>query len=308
MQNLDSNELLKYLERFLAYIKVERGLSKNTALSYSSDLRHFFAYLFHRKIYYCHTVERRHITDYCEKRGQEAISAKSMHRFLCAIRRFFWFLRREGVLQLSPAQDIDLPRVEKRLPKVVATTTIDLMMDKPNENSAQGLRDVAIIAVLYAAGLRVSELVSLNIGDVDLMRGFLTTVGKGQKERVVPLNERAIAMVVNYLANGRPHFLGDKKSSWLFIRKGGFKLSRQTIWKVVKKYAILAGASTDLSPHKLRHSFATHLLEGGINLRALQLLLGHTDLATTEIYMHVDKKHLISMYEKYHPRTGHSEP
>jgi integrase/recombinase XerD len=297
-------ELHDFLEQFLAYARVERGLSANTVASYGSDVRHFFDFLKSKNILDLQKIERQHIVDYCQLRCDDAISAKSMHRFLCALRRFFWFLRKEGLLKISPVDDIVLPRVEKKLPQVAKLCTIDQMLAQSQENSRRGLRDAAIIAVLYAAGLRVSELIALKIADVDLMRGFLTTVGKGGKERVVPLNERAMALIVSYLEHARPELVGDASSQILFVRAGGLMLSRQSVWKIVKKYAVLAGGSHELSPHKLRHSFATHLLEGGINLRALQLLLGHADLATTEIYMHVDKKRLVLMYEKYHPRAS----
>lgn len=294
--------LLDLLEQFLAYSKVEKGLSLNTLLAYSSDLRHFFAFLAEQQILLVARVKRENIIAFIEYRAHENISAKSAHRSMCALRRFFFFARKEGFIAASPAADIDLPRVEKRLPKAVKLQDIDEMITKPKRHNARGLRDAAIIGVLYGAGLRVSELASIKLSELDLMRGFIKTLGKGQKERVVPLNERALALIAAYLEQGRPGLLGPGTSPLVFIRKGGLSISRISIWKIIKKYAQLAGI-LDLSPHGLRHSFATHLLEGGINLRALQLLLGHSDLATTEIYMSVDKKRLMLLYEKYHPRA-----
>lgn len=290
------------LEQFLAYAKVEKGLSPNTIAAYGSDLRCFLALLADLNRIFIHQVQREQVVAFCEERARDAISAKSVHRALCAIRRYFLFARKEGLIAINPADDIDLPRVEKRLPKAFLVDDIDEMLKKPEVQRVRGMRDAAIIAVLYGAGLRVSELSSLKLGDLDLLRGFLLTLGKGNKERVVPLNERALSFILCYLEHGRGHLLAGYESDLLFIRKGGAALSRQSIWKIIKKYASLAGIK-DLSPHKLRHSFATHLLEGGINLRALQLLLGHADLSTTEIYMSVDKKRLMLLYEKYHPRA-----
>lgn len=298
------SDLLQNLEQFLAYLKVERGLSLNTLSAYKSDLRAFFAYLQEQNIKQAQAVTREHISTYCMLRHQENISATSLHRSLCSIRRYFWFLRKENKLVMSPAESIELPRVERKLPKATPIKSIDELMSKPNKNSARGLRDAAIISVLYATGLRVSELIKLELADLDLNHGYLRSMGKGQKERVIPLNERALNLLCAYLETGRGRFLNNKPSSWVFIRKHGLALSRISVWKIIKKYAILAGISTDLSPHKLRHSFATHLLEGGINLRALQLLLGHSDLATTEIYMSVDRQRLILLYDQHHPRAG----
>jgi integrase/recombinase XerD len=295
--------LHKMLEQFLAYLIIERGLSINTVSSYGSDLRFFFSYLSSLGITdYCH-ITREHISRFCEDRAINNVSARSLHRNLCAIRRFFLFLRKEGKITNNPSQDIDLPKVESKLPKYAKPAEIDELMQIPSSVSHRGLRDAAIIGLLYASGLRVSELISLKISDMDLMRGFLKTLGKGKKERVVPINEKAQGLIANYLESARPALLGESSSETLFIRKRGLSLSRQSVWKIIKKYARLSGLKADFSPHQLRHSFATHLLEGGINLRALQLMLGHSDLATTEIYMHVDKRRLITLYDQYHPRS-----
>lgn len=297
------NELYFFLEQFLSYGRVEKGLSENTVNSYSSDLRLFFSFLAQSHVEGVSNIDRDHISQFCAERARKGISAKSMHRAVCALRRFFLFLRKEGKIHINPAEDIDLPRVESRLPRTAPTKDIDSILAQPSGYSSRGLRDAAIIAVLYATGLRVTELILLKLADIDNTRGFLRTIGKGKKERIVPLNEKALTFLENYLTQARHSLLGNKSSEWLFIRKNGLALSRQSVWKIIKKYAILAGLSADLSPHQLRHSFATHLLEGGINLRALQLLLGHSDLATTEIYTHVDKKHLLALYDEHHPRS-----
>lgn len=297
------NEFYFFLEQFLSFSRVEKGLSENTVSSYGSDLRLFFSFLSQSQVKAVSDVRREHISEFCAQRARMGISAKSMHRALCALRRFFLFLRKEGKIQTNPAEDVDLPKVESRLPRTAPLKDIDAILAQPSGHSSRGLRDAAIIAVLYATGLRVTELILLKLADIDSTRGFLRTIGKGKKERIVPLNEKALAFLEDYVAQGRNSLLGSKNSDWLFVRKNGLALSRQSVWKIIKKYALLAGLGADLSPHQLRHSFATHLLEGGINLRALQLLLGHSDLATTEIYTHVDKKHLLALYDEHHPRS-----
>ncbi len=295
------NELLGLLEQFLAYLKVERALAENTIVSYSSDLRLFFTFLADQ-IQKVEQINKEHISRFCEDRFKNQTSAKSLHRNLCSLRRFFRFLQKEKRITINPASEIFLPKVEKTLPKFAKKEQIDSLILKPSTNSIRGMRDAAIIAMLYATGLRVSELIKLKLFDIDWSRGFLKTLGKGKKERVVPLNEKALGIVANYFSHARPKLLNEKASDLVFIRKDGKALSRQSVWKIIKKYAALSGIN-DFSPHKLRHSFATHLLEGGINLRALQLMLGHSDLATTEIYMHVDKRRLMELYDKHHPRS-----
>jgi integrase/recombinase XerD len=302
MHRDDESELSKRLEQFLAYMRVEKGLSDNTILSYGSDVRQFSAHLMSLGVSHYTSISRDHLSSFCEEQTKHDASAKTLHRRLSAIRRFFWFLRKEGLITINPASDFPLPKIEKKLPKYAQTYEIEELFKVPAVSTTRGLRDAAIIAVLYASGLRVSELVALKLSDIDLARGFLQTIGKGKKERVVPLNERALALLVNYLEIARPNLLEHSSSVYVFIRKQGLILSRQSVWKIIKKYAQLAGIK-DLSPHQLRHSFATHLLEGGVNLRALQIMLGHSDLATTEIYMHVDKRRLMALYDQYHPRS-----
>ncbi|HXW53385.1 MAG TPA: site-specific tyrosine recombinase XerD [Myxococcota bacterium] len=291
------------LEQFLAFLKVEKGLAENTIYSYGQDLRQFLAFLVAKDLEDVTRISREHVSGFCALRADNNTSAKTLHRNLSAIRRFFWFLRKEGKIVVDPAGDIDLPKVEKKLPKIAPLQEINELINKPPVNSIRGLRDVAIIALLYASGLRVSELINLKTSDLNFEAGYLKTMGKGKKERVVPINERALALIQRYFAASRQQLLDGKISDLVFAKKGGSKLSRQSVWKIIKKYALLSGMKADFSPHQLRHSFATHLLEGGINLRALQLMLGHCDLATTEIYMHVDKTRLKALYDQHHPRS-----
>lgn len=300
----NSTELEILLEQFLAYLQVEKNLARNTLESYNSDLRIFFGFLYKLNINRAHIITREHISNFCTQRSQDLISAKSLHRSLCAIRRYFKFLLKENKIILNPSDNINLPKIEKTLPKPVSLGSIDKLLAKPNQNSMLGLRDAAIIMLLYATGLRVSELIRLELSDLDLNHGYLKSLGKGKKERVVPLHNQALGLLCSYLDLSRPLFLNNKSTNIIFIRRNALALSRQSIWKIIKKYANLAGLNPQLSPHQLRHSFATHLLEGGINLRALQLLLGHADLATTEIYMSVDRQRLRLLYDQHHPRAA----
>lgn len=297
-----SQDIFINLKHFLDYLRAEKGLALNTALSYESDIKQFINHLSNIKIDHCAQINKDHITSFCAEQTKAKISAKSLYRKLCALRRFFNFLVKEKIITINPCLNLVLPKVEKKLPKYALVNDIEEMIKAPSSDNDLGLRDALIITMLYATGLRVSELINLKISDVDINRGFLSTLGKGNKERVVPLHERAIILFKAYIDGPRVNLLADSKSDLVFIRKGGQILSRQSIWKIIKKYALLAGIK-DLSPHQLRHSFATHLLEGGINLRALQILLGHKDLATTEIYTHVNKKRLIEIYDRYHPRS-----
>ncbi len=299
--NLKDEKQEQSLEMFLAYLRVERGLAQNTLSSYRSDIQVWFSFMGEKKITELAHTTRQDLMDFCERRFNERASAKTVHRGLVALRRFFRFLQKEGRVKHNPASDIVLPKVEKRLPHTSSIDDVDSLLSN-EATTTRGMRDMAILSLLYASGLRVSELCTLALADIDFDRGFLKVLGKGNKERMVPINERARAVIMRYCDEARPKLLNGLLSDLLFVRASGRALSRQSVWKIVKKYAQLAGLS-DISPHKLRHSFATHLLEGGINLRALQLLLGHADLATTETYLHVDKRRLITLYEEHHPRA-----
>jgi len=297
---MPTNENREAFDQFIAFLKVERGLSVNTVAAYASDLQKFFSFLKGLNLHDLREVSSSHISSFCEIRTKNGISAKSLHRSLSAIRRFFLFLRKIDLVLKNPAEDICLPKTEKKLPKPVDLSEIDKLLASVSSSSdPMTARDRAIIAVLYGCGLRVSELVSLKISDVDFTRGFLKTVGKGQKERVIPLNDKVSELLENL--NTHRESLKAANSEFLFVGKGGFGLTRQAVWKILKKRALNCGFS--ISPHQLRHSFATHLLEGGINLRALQMLLGHDELSSTEIYLQVDKTKLKAMYERHHPRS-----
>lgn len=297
------NECEFLLNQFCTHLKVEKGLAKNTVISYAYDLKTFFNFLKEKGIENLTDITKEHLTHYLKERSKENISASSTHRLVCSLRSFFKFLVKEQKIMANPAKSLLLPKKEARLPKTIMVSSVDKMLNLQGENTTKGLRDTCLIALLYGSGLRVSEAVSLKLEDINFERGFLALTGKGEKQRVVPLNEKCLELLNNYIKEARPLFLKGACSDLLFVRAKGQALSRQSMWKIIKQAAVKAGLDKDLSPHKLRHSFATHLLEGGINLRALQMLLGHSDLSTTEIYTHVDKKRLFTIYEQFHPRS-----
>jgi integrase/recombinase XerD len=233
----------------------------------------------------------------------EARSPRSVARWLVAVRRFFAYALGEGLVSEDPTAHLDSPRTWRSLPKVLSFQEVELLLAAPDRNAPRGLRDAAMLEVLYATGLRVSELCGLRLGDLHLDAGYLRCWGKGSKERVVPLGSEADATLQRYLAEGRPSLLAGRRTDWLFVNSRASAISRQGFWKLVKRYGIRAGIRTPLSPHVLRHSFATHLLENGADLRSVQVMLGHADISTTQIYTHVNRERLRRLYEDFHPRA-----
>jgi len=295
---LDPSSLV---DRFLDYIRVERGLSKNTIEAYAQDLGAFVEYLGKRAIN-PQDVTPQVISDYIV-RLTGSFSKATVARRISAVRMFFRFLASEGIIPSSPARLLKTPTLSRRLPGVLSVAEIERLLLGPDPSTAKGLRDRAMLEVLYGTGLRVSELIGLKISDVNLEAGFLRTVGKGQRERMVPLGRKAIEALREYLAHSRPILL--KKGAGtptLFLNARGRALTRQGFWKILKDYARKVGIIKKLSPHSLRHSFASHLLEGGADLRSVQILLGHADIATTQIYTHVTRERLRQIHRKFHPR------
>ncbi len=291
------------IDRFLTFVRVEKGLSSNSVEAYGRDLRDFSMHAAKMSISDVECIEKSHVLQHMALIDKNGLSGRSQSRHLSAIRQFFLFLLKDNVVQQNPADRVDGPRQIKKLPHFLDVTEIDSLLDAPQKSQPRGLRDYAMICTLYATGLRVSELVGLNLSDVDLTRGWLLTRGKGSKERVVPLGARALSAIEMYMQNARPVLLGHLHSQFLFIARGAGRFTRQGFWKLMKSYARKAGIEKDISPHQLRHSFATHLLEGGADLRAVQVMLGHADLATTEIYTHINRERLQRIYQAYHPRA-----
>ena len=289
------------LNQFYQHLGVERGLAPLTVSAYARDLQDFWAYLGPRGRTDWAAVDLADLQDYFAALEARGLSARSRARRLSALRQFFRFLQREEQVASHPAELLDSPRLPRRLPQVLAEEDVAALLNAPDPATPTGLRDQALLEVLYATGLRVSELVGLTFKQLDLRRGVVRPLGKGSKERVVPMVPGAVEKLQLYLSQARPHLLKGRESPYVFINHRGGKLSRQGFWKLLKQYALKAGVKT-LSPHTLRHSFATHLLSRGANLRVLQLLLGHADLATTQIYTHLDAARLKQVHRKSHPR------
>jgi len=289
-----------WFARYLDYLTVEKGLAPNSIDAYRADLTRLGEAIPRRRL---EQAGREDLLKVMRQMRIDARSPRSVARWVVAVRGFFSYLVAEGCIDENPAAHIDAPKTWKSLPKVLDATDVVALMAAPDRSNPRGLRDAAMIELLYATGLRVSELLRLRLGDLHLDAGYLRCWGKGSKERVVPLGSEADAAVQRYLADGRPALLEGKRSEFLFVNRNGGSLSRQGFWKRIKRYGIQVGIATSLSPHVLRHSFATHLLENGADLRAVQLMLGHSDISTTQIYTHVNRERLKRLYKDFHPRA-----
>ena len=291
------------IEEFLNYLVVERGLSGNTISAYRSDLYKYADFLqSKKKRLHMNEVERNDIRDYMVFQKERALSSNSISRSLVAIKVLHRFLVREKYIKEDITSVLDSPKLWKHLPETLSLTEIEEMVKKPNVRNWLGLRDKAVLELMYASGLRVSELVNLSIDNVNLEVGFLRCIGKGNKERIVPVGKQAQNAVEKYLLKSRTRLKKPGSPNALFLSRLGKKISRQSFWKMIKKYARLAGIKKDITPHTLRHSFATHLLERGADLRVVQEMLGHADISTTQIYTHINKERLKSIHHKFHPR------
>ena len=289
-----------WFARYLDYLTVEKGLAPNTIAAYQTDLTRLDQSLGRRRI---EQAGRDDLVRLMRQMRLDGRSPRSVARWVVAVRGFFTYLIAQGQLDEDPAAHIDAPKAWKSLPKVLDGADVEALMAAPDRSHPRGLRDAAMLELLYATGLRVSELLRLRLGDIHLDAGYLRCWGKGSKERVVPLGSQADAAVQQYLAAGRPVLLQGRRSEFLFGNRQGGALSRQGFWKRIKHYGIKAGIVRPLSPHVLRHSFATHLLENGADLRAVQLMLGHSDISTTQIYTHVNRERLKRLYRDFHPRA-----
>lgn len=287
--------------RWIEHLTVERGLSSNTTAAYRRDLE-----ILSRTLGPERRLEQAGREDLLRTLGTmraEGKSPRSIARWLVAVRAFFSFLHDEGIVEDDPAARLDPPRAWHHLPRALDGAAVEQLLSAPDRGTPRGLRDAAMLEVLYATGLRASELVGLRTGDLHLDSGCLRCIGKGSKERVVPLGAEARDAVRAWLATGRPALLRTRRSDWLFLNRSGLPLTRQGFWKILKAHGRRAGLGGALSPHVLRHSFATHLLEHGADLRSVQLLLGHADISTTQIYTHVNRERLRRLYAHHHPRA-----
>jgi integrase/recombinase XerD len=288
--------------RFLTYLRVEKGLASNTVASYECDLKKFAAHCRDKEIR-LKSVTRQNIRDFLQSLFERRLDARSVARHLVAVRGFFRFLLNERVIPTDPAADVESPQSSVSLPRFLAVDEVEALLQQPDVSNPRGLRDKAMLELLYATGMRVSELVNLKSDNIDMNLGILRCTGKGDKERLIPVGKSALAAVEAYVNRGRALLLKKGPVPYLFVNNRGGRLSRVGFWKVLSRYGRTAAISAPLTPHMVRHSFATHLLERGADLRSIQLLLGHSDISTTQIYTHVLKERLKQVYQAHHPRA-----
>lgn len=310
------------LDEFLTFIAVEKGLSKNTVSSYQRDLESYLSFLKQEKINNANKIKEEDVTEFISNLSKE-MSPKSIARKISSIRSFHVFLVREGLTANQPCSNLQTPKLPKSLPEVLDVSEIEKMFEilenatnrfssnestkRKNKEKALVIRDLCIMEIMYGAGLRIGETVSLDLSDIDFSNRFLRCFGKGSKSRIVPIAARSLKTVHWYLNDARPLLLLQKPDSALFLNSRGKRLSRQSCWKIIKRAARQAGIDKEVVPHTIRHSFATHLLENGADLRALQEMLGHASISTTQIYTHISRKHLHDVYEKYHPLASENK-
>jgi integrase/recombinase XerD len=289
------------IERFLDALWLERGLSENTLTAYRGDLQGLATWLQSHQTDLL-TAARHDLLRYLQQRAEQGASPRSSARLLSSIRRFYRYLLRERQIAEDPSARIDAPKLGRALPKSLTEEEVERLLAAPDVDKAMGLRDRAMLEVLYASGLRVTELVSLTLQQVNLQQGLVKVIGKGNKERLVPLGEEALNWLERYLREGRGLLLGTTQSDVLFPGSRKTAMTRQAFWQLIKRYALKAEITKHLSPHTLRHAFATHLLNHGADLRVVQLLLGHSTLSTTQIYTHVARERLKNLHAQHHPR------
>ncbi|MDD5432176.1 MAG: site-specific tyrosine recombinase XerD [Candidatus Omnitrophica bacterium] len=290
------------IDTFLDYLSVERGLSSNTISSYRQDLNFYLDYIAQLRIDALSKITKNDITNFMINQKDKGISPNSIARRLAAIRMFHRFLSRERILKADPTDLVDTPKLWKKIPETLSLNEVESLINQPDIRQTQGIRDKAILETLYATGMRVSEAVNLRLDNVNLDVGFLRCIGKGNKERVIPLGKKAVSYIKKYLDESRPKLLKKSQSDYLFISRLGKNISRQSFWKMIKRYARQAGIKKTMKPHIMRHSFATHLLEHGADLRSVQEMLGHANISTTQIYTHINKERLKSVHKMFHPR------
>ena len=296
----DSDRLV--LDAFIDNIWIEKGLSKNTLESYRSDLEQFSNWLKTKDLSFSKTAKK-DILSYLSFLFKSGLGSKTVARKLSSLKSFFRYLVFKSIIQIDPSNDIETPKLLKSIPKSISEKEIEKLLDAPDEKTDIGLRDKTMIETLYSCGLRISELTNLELLNLNLRQGVIRVIGKGQKERLVPMGDQLISLLENYLVSTRKNFLKKKNNDFLFLSSRGQKMTRQSFWHRIKYYCINCGFEPEkISPHVLRHAFATHLLNNGADLRVVQLLLGHSDLNTTQIYTEVARQRLKRLHTEHHPR------
>ena len=299
MKNISHND---YLDSFLDSIWAEQGLSKNTLVSYEHDIKSFLNYLNNNKVK-LFDAQQSDINLFVSFRFSNGISSSSNMRLISSLKKFFVYLVSRNIIKKNPTENIESPRKVKLLPHTIDTESVDKLLNSPDLKTRFGSRDKAMLEILYACGLRVSELVSLKLSQVIIESNFLRVMGKGSKERIIPINDYALSYLKIYIDDFRPEFIKSRKTDSLFLSNRGAEMTRHSFWHIIKKYALQAGINEHLSPHTLRHAFATHMINNGADLRVVQLLLGHSDLSTTQLYTHIAKNELKELHCKNHPRA-----
>ncbi|ACV62881.1 tyrosine recombinase XerD [Desulfofarcimen acetoxidans DSM 771] len=292
------------LDNFIYYLAVERGLAENTLSAYRMDLQNFLSFCQDKQIKSWSDAGKNTILMYMMFLKQQAMSPATISRRLAALKSFFRFLTSEQVVEFSPTESMESPKLSQKLPNVLSTSEVELLLMQPKISQPAGIRDKAMLELLYATGIRVSELVDLNLEDVSIAEQFIRCYGKGSKERIVPLGSLSASFVEEYLQKGRVKLIKKAQTTnALFLNHHGQRLTRQGFWKIIKKYGRQGKIDKPITPHTLRHSFATHLLENGADLRSVQEMLGHADISTTQIYTHLTKTRLKEVYKNSHPRA-----
>ncbi len=298
-------EIPAAIASFLMHVRVEKGLSANTLSAYRRDLMKFDGFTKRRKLT-LEAVTRDELVDFLAGLYRQKLESRTVARHLVTLRNFFRFAQIQELIPEDPSINLDSPKIRRNLPGYLRLEEVEKLLEQPDAKTATGLRDKAMLEVLYSTGLRVSELIGLGVSDLDSKVGCVRCVGKGDKERIVPVGKKALGVVDKYLREGRPELLAQAKAAGgqaLFLNRRGVALSRVGVWKILSAYGRRAGLRVALTPHMLRHSFATHLLERGADLRSVQLMLGHADISTTQIYTHVVEERLKQIYKAHHPRA-----
>jgi integrase/recombinase XerD len=297
-----------HIGHFLSFMSVEKGASGNTVSAYKNDLQQFDSYITgiagNGKTREWELLERGLILEYLVALKKKNYAEATVARKVAAIKSFFQYMQAEGLIRRNPAESLESPRVGRSLPKPLSVTEVDELLEQPmKRNTPEARRDRAMLELLYATGLRVTELVSLDVEDINMSGPYVRCMGKGSKERTIPIHEQAAAAVAEYLNDGRAALVKNRKESAMFVNRRGERLTRQGFWLILKQYAKQANIATPVTPHTLRHSFATHMLRGGMNLRHVQELLGHANISTTQVYTQIANEHVRQVYEKAHPRA-----
>ncbi len=297
------SQINEQADAYIDYLIIEKGLSANSIEAYTADLISYLSYLEKNEIQDIALADTTAVLGWLVLLTRKGLSPKSRARHLVTLRGFYKYLSGEKIIKTNPIKDVDMPKTGRSLPKVISVTEVATLLETGDTVKPRDLRNIAMMEILNGTGLRVSELIHIKLLDLNLEAGFIRVMGKGAKERIVPMGSKANKMTQQWIDTGRPAVLKNQPSEYLFAARAGKPMTRQAFWKIIKKHAALAGLSQNVSPHTLRHSFATHLLEGGADLRSVQAMLGHSDISTTQIYTHISREYLVRMHQAFHPRS-----